>query len=228
MKTLGVIGGMGPMATLDLFSKIIRLADGRRDQDFPHIIIDNNSKIPDRTAFILGEGEDPTPALVESAVKLVQFGAKVLAMPCNTAHFFHGAMSEHLKAKFGEETVTFLNMIEETVKVVCESGQTKVLLLGTDGTLQSGLYQAAFSKRGIHTSVLNDHEQRIVMKMIYDYKAGERKFDAQFLKQMLTMDDRVCVLGCTELPLVFEIAGLIDRVINPTEILAKKALEAIK
>ncbi len=228
MKTLGMIGGMGPMATIDLFRKIILLSEGACDQDFPHIVIDNNSKIPDRTAFILGEGVNPTSMLIESAVKLVQFGAQVLVMPCNTAHYFYDAINEHLIAKFGVDSVVFLNMIEETVKVVIESGQQKVLLLATDGTLRSGLYQEAFSANGIDTVTLVEHEQRIIMRMIYDYKAGVREFDVDFLRQIVANGEGMAyVLGCTELPLVFEIAELIDRVINPTEILARRAIEEL-
>lgn len=227
MKTLGVIGGMGPMATLDFFSKTIQFSEGNCDQDFPHIIIDNNSKILDRTAFILGEGEDPAPALIESAVKLVQFGAQVLVMPCNTAHYFYDRMYEHLSNTFGSEAFVFLNMIDETVKVVKASGHSKVMLLATDGTLRSKLYQKAFEAQGIETFTPREHDQRIVMQMIYSYKAGVRQFDLDFLEQIVSSRDIAYVLGCTELPLVFELVGLIDRVINPTAILAKKSIEMI-
>lgn len=230
MKTIGVIGGMGPMATLDLFSKMIRLVDGTCDQDFPHIVIDNNSKIPDRTAFLLGRGKDPTPALMKSAEKLVAFGAEVLAMPCNTAHAFYHDIKGHLDATIGRDKVVFLNMIEETVKVVSQKNVSEVMLLATDGTLRSGLYQKAFAKVGIKTRTPNDEDQRKIMKLIYDYKAGAREFDLMFIESAMTsydMADFAIVLGCTELPLVFEIAGLIDRVISPTDILARRAIELI-
>lgn len=218
------------MATLDLFSKMIRLVDGTCDQDFPHIVIDNNSKIPDRTAFLLGRGKDPTPALMKSAEKLVAFGAEVLAMPCNTAHAFYYDIKGHLDATIGRDKVVFLNMIEETVKVVSQKNVSEVMLLATDGTLRSGLYQKAFAKVGIKTRTPNDEDQRKIMKLIYDYKAGAREFDLMFIESAVTsydMADFAIVLGCTELPLVFEIAGLIDRVISPTDVLARRAIELI-
>lgn len=227
MKTIGVIGGMGPMATLDLFGKMIRLVDGKCDQDFPHIVIDNNSKIPDRTAFLLGNGEDPTPALMASAEKLIWYGAEVLAMPCNTAHAFHEAICRHLDATFGEGRVVFINMIGETVRAVSKKGARDVMLLATDGTLKSGLYQSAFAARGIRTHTPTERDQCKIMKLIYDYKAGVREFDSMFIESSISSGDMVYVLGCTELPLVFESAGLIDRVVNPTEILARRAIELI-
>ena len=228
MKTIGVIGGMGPMATLDLFGKMIRLVDGKCDQDFPHIVIDNNSKIPDRTAFLLGNGEDPTPALIASAEKLIRYGAEVLAMPCNTAHAFHEAIINHVDATFGEGRIVFINMIEETVRVVSEKGAGDVMLLATDGTIKSGLYQSAFAVAGIKTHTPNERDQSTIMKLIYDYKAGVREFDSMFIESTISSGDMVYVLGCTELPLVFELAGLIDRVVNPTEILARRAIELIQ
>ena len=88
-KIIGIIGGMGPLATADLFEKIIRATDAARDQDFPHVIVDCNTDIPDRTAAILMGGEDPVPQLVRSANTLAAAGADVLIMPCNTAHWFY-------------------------------------------------------------------------------------------------------------------------------------------
>ena len=88
-KIIGIIGGMGPLATADLFEKIIRATAAARDQDFPHVIVDCNTDIPDRTAAILMGGEDPVPQLVRSANTLAAAGADVLIMPCNTAHWFY-------------------------------------------------------------------------------------------------------------------------------------------
>lgn len=94
-KSIGIIGGMGPLATADLFEKIIHATDAARDQDFPHVIVDCNTDIPDRTAAILSGGEDPVPQLVRSAHALERAGAQVLAMPCNTAHWFYDELCRH-------------------------------------------------------------------------------------------------------------------------------------
>ena len=87
-KTLGIIGGMGPLATANLFNKIVLTTHAKSDQDHIHILIDNNTLIPDRTAYLLGNGEDPLEQLVTSAVRLEKMGAEFLIMPCNTAHYF--------------------------------------------------------------------------------------------------------------------------------------------
>ncbi len=89
MKTLGILGGMGPLATADLFEKIIRNTKADTDAQHIRVYIDNNPQIPDRTAFIMGSGADPRPEMNASARKLEAMGADILLMPCNTAHYFY-------------------------------------------------------------------------------------------------------------------------------------------
>ena len=88
MKTVGIIGGMGTLATIDLFNKIVLETNAKSDDEHLHILIDNNAQIPDRTNFILGNGENPTNELIKSAKNLEKIGADFLAIPCNTAHYF--------------------------------------------------------------------------------------------------------------------------------------------
>ena len=88
MKMVGIIGGMGPLATVDLFGKIVNLTDAKCDNDHIHILIDNNTYIPDRTSYILGDGENPIDELVKSAKRLKNMGADFLIMPCNTSHYY--------------------------------------------------------------------------------------------------------------------------------------------
>ena len=109
MKTIGIIGGMGPMATVDLMQKIILATDAREDQEHIHLLIDNNTDIPDRTAAILGQGTSPVPELLKSADRLTAQGADFLIMGCNTAHFFLPLMMPFLK-------IPFISMIEATAE----------------------------------------------------------------------------------------------------------------
>ena len=88
-KSIGIIGGMGSLATCDLFKKIIDMTDAKSDQEHIHICIDCNTNIPDRTKAILGGGENPIPEMVRSGIRLQSMGADVLVMPCNTAHYFY-------------------------------------------------------------------------------------------------------------------------------------------
>jgi aspartate racemase len=113
-KILGIIGGMGPLATVNLFNKIVINTDAQNDQEHIHMLVDNNINIPDRTAFLLGTGEDPTEELIKSAVRLEKAGADFLIMPCNTAHHFYEVIKEKIN-------IDFLNMIEETVKFIVVS-----------------------------------------------------------------------------------------------------------
>ena len=141
-KTIGIIGGMGPMATVDLMKKVILATDAREDQEHIPILVDNNTNIPDRTAAILGEGEDPLPELLKSADRLTAGGADFLIMGCNTAHYFLPRMMPHLK-------VPFVNMIEETAAFCAREGFKKVGLLASAGTCKSGIYQRALAEAGV-------------------------------------------------------------------------------
>lgn len=110
-KSIGIIGGMGPIATVDLFQKIIRLTKARSDHEHIHIYVDCNPSIPDRTAALLQSGESPVPMIRESAQKLIAMGADILLLPCNTSHAFYNEITEGL-------TVPLINMVEETARIV--------------------------------------------------------------------------------------------------------------
>ena len=134
---------MGPLATADLFQKIVRMTDAACDNDHIRIYIDNNAQIPDRTAAILSGGPDPVPAMLDSVNKLSSIGADVLIMPCNTAHYFLPRLRE-------SSTVPFISMLEETA-LACKQahGAAPVGLLGTSGTIRSGIYKKALEAQQV-------------------------------------------------------------------------------
>ena len=136
-KTIGILGGMGPLATCDLFSKITQITDASCDQEHVRICIDSNTEISDRTNAIIHHGKDPVPEMVKSAVRLQGLGADVLIMPCNTAHYFYDRILPFVD-------IPFLSMIDETAKVISDRGLRKIGLLATDGTLQTAVYEKAF------------------------------------------------------------------------------------
>lgn len=221
-KTVGIIGGMGPLATVDLFSKIVRLTKAGRDQDHLHVIIDNNTAIPDRTRAILADGEDPLPQLAASADRLYHAGADFLVMPCNTAHYYHAALSERAK-------LPILNMLEETARFLAKRGVRRAGLLATDGTVRSGVYAAAMEKSGIALLTPDSGGQRAVMDLIYQgVKAGNRAFDSAPFSaacgHLLEAGAETLVLGCTELPLAFASYGLSFPHADPTCLLAAAAV----
>ena len=93
-KIVGILGGMGPEATVDLFRKVLKATPAKTDQEHLRIIIDCNSKIPDRMAYILRGGEDPGPYMIKSAKLLESAGCELILIPCNAAHNWHGVVQE--------------------------------------------------------------------------------------------------------------------------------------
>lgn len=176
-KTIGILGGMGPLATCDLFSKIIQITDASCDQEHVRICIDNNTEISDRTNAIIRHGKDPVPEMVKSAVRLQSFGADVLIMPCNTAHYFYDRILPFVD-------IPFLSMIDETAKAISDRGLRKIGLLATDGTLQTAVYEKAFKKRGISIVVPPPENQVHIMDLIYNgVKAGNKEIDTKPTKK---------------------------------------------
>ncbi len=230
MKTIGIIGGMGPLATADLFRKIILLTPAGTDQEHIRVLIDSNTRIPDRTRAILMGGESPLPEMIRSAEGLTAMGADFLLMPCNTAHYFHGALLPHLR-------VPLLHMIRETLAEAVRRGVRRAGLLATDGTCQTGVYDGVFSAGGVELLTPDAEGQAEIMRVIYSgVKAGLTHYDTgsldRALRNLAARGAETLILGCTELPLAFELYGL-DRVgfdtIDPTAVLAAAAVrEALR
>ncbi|MDO5111051.1 MAG: amino acid racemase [Clostridia bacterium] len=223
-KVLGIIGGMGPAATVDLYDKLLRYTDAACDQAHVPVLIDGNTRIPDRTAAILHGGEDPRPELCKSAKRLENAGAELLMMACNTAHYFYDDVCAAVR-------VPVLHMPRITAAAAREKGYARVALLATSGTVQSGVYADAFSREAPNIELLlpEDEEQTAIMSLIYDgVKAGHKDLDVTPVRKLLermTRQGAACfILGCTELPLAFSMYALDAPTLDPTSLLAKEAL----
>ena len=195
---VGILGGMGPLATLAFYRRLILLTPASRDQDHLRIFIDNNPQIPDRTAAILNGGEDPLPFLQESARGLERAGADFIVMPCNSAHYYLEGIREAVK-------IAVLSMIEETVSVLEER---VVGLLATDGVLRSGLYHRACQAVGITLLEPTPEDQKTVITTIYGIEKG-RKGPSDYSGRLKEEVDRfqsrgarAVIVGCTELSLI--------------------------
>jgi aspartate racemase len=222
MKTIGIIGGMGPQATCDLAAKIIALTGADSDQENIPLKIDINTRIPDRTAAILAGGADPRPELIKSAKFLESGGADFLIMACNTAHYFVQDIQRAVK-------IPIVSMIEETAKEAKKRGLKKVALLATDGTVKSGIYAREFAKRGVEMIVPAENDQKKVMRLIYDgVKKNDYTIDISdflaLLENLKKENAEVFVLACTELPLAFEKFKISEKILDATEVLAKAAI----
>lgn len=221
-KTLGIIGGMGPLATADLFYKIIAHTDADSDAEHIRIVIDNNPGVPDRTKAVLEGSDAPFPYILETAQRLERMGADILLLPCNTSHVFYRRLCDSL-------CVPLINMIEETAKEVYAMGKKRAGLLATTGTLRARLYEDALSRFGIETVIPSETGQREVMSIIYSgVKAGAATYDTsainEELNQMAAQGAGCFILGCTELPIAFETYAIGFPFIDPGLILAKAAI----
>ena len=223
-KTLGIIGGVGPLATMFIGEMIVRLTSAKKDQDHIHTIIDNDTSIPDRTAYILDQKkENPVPVIQKDAVKLATAGAEVICIPCNTAHTFYDDIAK-------ASPVPVLHMIRETAKRAAELGSKRVGILATDGTVFSKVYQTALIEQGIEPVLPNEAIQAKVMSIIYDdVKAGRDVTMEQWEEVARHMVDLQCdrvILGCTELSIVNKELKLGKYYIDSLIVLAESAIEA--
>lgn len=222
MKTIGIIGGMGPLATVNLFEKIVLRTMAEKDQEHIHVLIDSNTNIPDRTEAILYNGESPVKELVKSAQILEGSGADFLIMPCNTAHYFIEEIKKNIN-------IPIINMIEETVKFTYDKyGKRRVGIMATDGTIKSKIYENYYFKLGIET-VVPVKTQNKVMEFIYNvikkgnYKAGTDLF-YDCVNELKDLGADVFLLGCTELATAQDIYGLKGDYINPLEVLTESSI----
>jgi len=218
-RTIGILGGMGPLATVELFKRIVLKTPAKRDQDHPRIIIYNNPKIPDRTAYILGKGENPLPELIEGAKKLESWGADFIIMPCNTAHIFADEIQKAI-------SIPLLNMIEETAEYVKQLGIMRMGLLATTGTVVSGIYQRALEKRGIKAIIPDEQDK--VMRGIYEgIKANRFELGRRFLLEIakkLEKESEGIIAGCTEVSVALKPRDLEVPLIDPLDVIAERAV----
>lgn len=223
-KIVGILGGMGPDATVDLFQKILRATPAARDQDHLRILIDCNSKIPDRNEAFLGRGEDPFPALRESAQLLERAGAHLIAIPCNAAHGWHDRVQ-------GAVTVPVLHIMEATADLVRARYPAvgRVGLLAATVTVRVGLYQRALERYGIASLIPDDSSQGEVMRVIRAVKAGDQGSETRRLIReqangLAAQGAQAVIAGCTEIPLVLGEADASVPVVDATLALALRAV----
>ncbi len=225
-RTVGILGGMGPEATLELFRRIIALSPARKDQEHLHIVIDSNPLIPDRTAAILEEEESPLPMMIKGARVLEQAGADFLVIPCNTAHHW----LSHLRKAV---SIPIIDMISETATAVasCNPPIKAVGLLATMGTVNCGLYQQALGDHDVSLLVSADQEQARIMDAITHIKAGDHSVKGTVMavaQHLIDQGASGIISGCTELSLVVKEAALSCPLFDPLSILARRAVEWAK
>lgn len=223
-KILGVLGGLGPMASAYFYELITAHTYADCDQDHIDIVISSKATTPDRTAYILGQStKNPFKVMQSEAQRLITFGAEVIAIPCNTAHYFYECLNE-------VASVPVLNMVNLTAVKAKYLGCSKLGILATDGTIFTTTYQTECEKIGLDCAVPTPEKQELLMQVIYeDIKAGHsadiRKFNSVAEELFAAGCDNI-VLGCTELSLIKKTGILDGRFIDSMDVLAEAAILA--
>ncbi len=226
-KTIGIIGGMGPEATLDCFGKIIQNTPAHKDQDHLRVIIDSNPKVPDRTAAILGEGESPVPVIASGCQALERAGADFIIIPCVSAHFF----LEEIQDRSRLPILSIFDAVTETIAGNFPEIKT-VGLMGTSGTVRGGLFQKRLTEDGIQTVVPIESVQSKIMDAIYDIKNAQpaRSRDAisadliAAAETLINSSAQAIIAGCTEIPLALKSEHLSVPYFDALTILARAAI----
>lgn len=215
---------MGPAATADFYAKLIANTPAQRDQDHLPVVIWTDPQTPDRSAFLLGQGPNPTSWLKNGIEALVQSGCRILAVPCNTAHAF----VPDLAKKAG---IQLISIVDVTAEMISKQGITSVGLLATTGTVHSGIYTTAIRHRGIVTITPSDAQQEEVMAAIQSVKAGTAGPEAAEVLTKVTASltsrgAQAVVAGCTEIVLALDNSETPIPVIDPSELLARSVVDA--
>lgn len=218
--TVGIIGGMGPEATIDLMRRILAKTPASDDSDHLRLLVDNNAKIPSRISAILhGDGPSPEPTLIAMAQGLSVQGADILAMPCNTAHYYYEAIQRAC-------TVPVLNMIELTVGHVAQRAEQAVLL-GSTALSKTALYEPYAKAAGLQLSYPSHDQQSRLMALIGSVKSGTtRDADIEWYQSLaatlLASSGQSLIVACTELSVIdAHLVGRLPRV-DASDVLADR------
>lgn len=228
-RMVGILGGMGPEATANLYAEIVRLTPAEEDQDHLPTLIYSRPQVPDRSACIESGSREILPYLREGVRRLRRGGASFIAIPCNTVHYYHEEMQRAAR-------IPVLNMITEAADaVVREHPKARTVgLLASNGTVDSGLYAKALEERGLRVLLPPAAVQQCcVMDAIYSIKSGGSKEEqarllARAADGLVARGADVILLGCTEIPLAFDARRTRVPVVNATEVLALAAIREFK
>lgn len=221
LRRVGILGGMGPAAAIDLQAKILALTPAATDREHLPILVWNVPQVPDRVAAIRGEGPSPLPAMLEGALALQAAGAQALAIACNTAHHWAGELAPRLR-------VPILHIAEAVAEAIERrpAPPRRPALLGTRGTLASGFYGPPLARLALDwLPVLEEEQAGGLDPAIAAVKAGDAAAArACFARAGASLLDRgadLLVLACTELPLACPGSGLEARCLDANEALAQ-------
>lgn len=196
-RVVGILGGMGPRATVDFYDKLVEHTPATRDQDHLRVVIWADPTVPSRQEALLANGTDPTPWLQDGLDRLTDAGAEIVVVPCNTVHAYVGPLMK-------DRPVEFLSIIDVTVAAIQRQQAQRVGILATDGALAAGIFQQALDRAGIDWILPSPDDQRRLTQMVESVKGG--RVDASHHRQLadvlLSIRQKgatLSIAGCTEI-----------------------------
>jgi aspartate racemase len=221
-KRLGVIGGLGPIATAYFYELVIQMTSAKIDQEHIEMLIYSKPSIPDRTEYILGKStQNPAPAMIEIGKILAGMGADRIAIPCITAHYFHEVLSKGID-------IPIIHIIKETAMYLKEYGVNRVGIMATDGTINSRLFQSELEYAGIQAVIPSEERQKDVTDLIYkNIKANQPVEFYRFrsaASELRKNGAEVIILGCTELSLIKRDYDIGPGFLDAMEVLAMRSV----
>ena len=220
-RLVGVIGGMGPDATVDFMARVMRHTPADSDQQHVRMLVDHNPRIPSRQLAMAGKGDDPGPVLASMAARLEAAGARFIVMPCNLAHAWQQPIVE-------ATTIPFVSIVEETVAAALRSGDGEAIgLMTTPGCFRAGIYQRALAAETVISQ--NQAELAETMRLVECIKAGDKSpavADAlrQQAQHLVTRGATSIIAACTEFPLVLDQSMFDVPFVSSTDVLAIKTV----
>ncbi|QQK07856.1 aspartate/glutamate racemase family protein [Miniphocaeibacter halophilus] len=222
IKKLGIIGGMGPLATSLFMKRIVEKTQAHKDQDHINTIVSNHATLPDRTEVIKNNKPEEFLSKIDEDIKLMEF-AKVdnIAIPCNTSHFYFDEIQKMTN-------INIINMVDETIKYIKNNTKfNKIAVLGTYGTMGCRVYDKYALLNGLEVYSLNEMEEKISVDSIYDVKEKmilkSEKFNE--LLRKLSKENVISILACTELSCLDLPIDLENYYIDAMEVLVEKSIE---
>lgn len=221
MRTIGVLGGMGPAATADFLGRLVSSCAAATDQEHPPTFVYSASHVPDRTAHLAGDGPDPTSDLQRAARVLEGAGADLIGIPCNTAHAYHQSIQDAV----GIPVLDMIGLAVGAVEATLSAGG-RVGILAATGTIHLRLYSKRLREAGLEPLLPDDQES--VMAAIRDVKGGRRGPDPRLEKSVEELQSagaEAIILGCTELPLAVRAEDVSVTLVDAGGVLVRECLK---
>ncbi|MFA0812846.1 aspartate/glutamate racemase family protein [Microbulbifer epialgicus] len=221
---IGVLGGMGPMATIDFLQRLIDLTNGRSDQEHVPTLVCSLPQIPDRSSYIVAKGEDPYPLLLDAINRLISGGAESIVIPCCTAHHWYDMLVDN-------SSIPIFHVAIEIAEYLKAKNIQKVGLIATEGTYKSNYFKRILKQYGIEVTYPNNLDIQMIMAGIRQIKHGSLNLGAKNLLRVMNHKNyseiQKWILGCTELPLALRSFNqeLLSGCVDSNEILARACFE---